>query len=63
MTVEKRRYTRLHRIDVIRALAELVPAKVALEHANRILRFDILGDRAGLSVLAPDDIFSTRPAG
>lgn len=63
MTVEKCRYTRLHRIEIIHALAELISAKVNLEHPDRILRVDILGTHAGLSVLAPDDIFSTGLAG
>jgi tRNA(Ser,Leu) C12 N-acetylase TAN1 len=59
MTVEKRRYTRHHTIEIIRALADLVPGKVDLEHPDRILRVDILGSHAGLSVLTPAQIFST----
>jgi tRNA acetyltransferase TAN1 len=59
MTVEKRRYTRHHRIDIIRTLAELVPGRVDLEHPDRILRIDILGNYAGLAVLTAEETFST----
>jgi tRNA acetyltransferase TAN1 len=59
MTVKKRRHTRHHTIDIIRALANLVPGRVDLEHPDRILRVDILGNHAGLSVLTAEEIFST----
>ncbi|MFQ6135680.1 MAG: methyltransferase domain-containing protein [Candidatus Hydrothermarchaeales archaeon] len=58
MTVEKRRYTRYHKIEIIRDLAELIDEKVDLSHPDKILRVDILGKYAGLSVLEPRDIFS-----
>lgn len=60
MTVEKRRYTRHHRFDIIRMLADLIEAKVDLAHPDRILRVDILGGRAAVSVLTPDEILSVR---
>jgi tRNA acetyltransferase TAN1 len=63
MIVKKRRYTRQHTIDIIRALADLVPQKVDLRHPDRILRVDILGNYAGLSVLTAEEIFSTRLLG
>lgn len=59
MTVEKRRYSLLHKIDIIKALAELIDEKVDLENPNKILRVDIIGNYAGLSVLSPDETFST----
>lgn len=59
MTVEKRRYTLHHRIDIIKALAELIDEKVDLENPDKILRVDIIGEFAGVSVLSPDDVFST----
>jgi tRNA acetyltransferase TAN1 len=59
MTVEKRRYTRHHEREIIQALADLVPGKVNLEHPDRILRVDILGNYAGLSVLTAEESFST----
>jgi tRNA acetyltransferase TAN1 len=58
MTVEKRRYTRYHTIEIIRELAELIDEKVDLAEPDKILRIDIIGKYAGVSVLAPQDIFS-----
>ena len=59
MTVEKRRHTLHHKIDIITALAELVDEKVDLINPDKILRIDIIGKFAGVSVLSPHEIFST----
>lgn len=59
MTVEKRRYSLHHKIDIINALAELIDEKVDLKEPDRILRVDIIGKYAGLSFLLPDEVFST----
>lgn len=58
MTVEKRRYSRHHKIEIIRELADLIDEKVDLENPEKILRVDIIGKYAGISVLTPQDIFS-----
>jgi len=58
MTVETRRYTRHHKIEIIRELAELIDKKVNLEKPDKILRVDILGKYAGISLLKPHEIFS-----
>jgi len=58
MTVEKRRYTLLHKDEIIKELAALIDRKVNLENYDKELRVDILGKHAGLSVLRPGDIFS-----
>jgi len=58
MTVEKRRYTRHHRIEIIRELADLIDEKVDLENPDKILLIEILGGYAGISVLKPQEIFS-----
>jgi len=58
MTVEKRRYTRHHKIDIVKELAELIDERVDLENPDKILRVDIIGKYAGLSVLAPQEMFS-----
>jgi len=58
MTVEKRRYTFYHKIDIIKALAELIDEKVDLKNPDKILRIDIIGKYAGISVLSPQEIFS-----
>jgi len=59
MTVEKRRYTRCHKIEIIKELAELIPEKVDLKNPDKIVRIDIIGKYASVSVLSPNQIFST----
>jgi tRNA acetyltransferase TAN1 len=59
MTVEKRRYTKYHKDEIVRELAELINEKVDLKNPDKILRIDIIGKYAGISVLEPKDIFST----
>jgi len=59
MTVEKRRYTQHHKIDIIKEIAELIDEKVDLENPDKILRIDIIGKYAGISLLKPEEIFST----
>ena len=64
MTLERRRYTRHHQLELIRLLAEPVTAKVDLVHPDKILRVDVLGGYAAISVLTPNDVFSVaRPGG
>ncbi|UCH70727.1 MAG: THUMP domain-containing protein [Candidatus Bathyarchaeota archaeon] len=58
MTVEKRRYTVHHKVEIIEKLAELIDETVDLEKPDKILRIDIIGKYAGLSILTPQDIFS-----
>lgn len=58
MTVEKRRYTKYHKIEIIRELAELIDEKVDLTNPDKILRVEIIGKNVALSVLTPQDIFS-----
>lgn len=59
MTVEKRRFTLYHKIDIIKELAELISEKVDLENPDKIVRIDIVGRYASVSVLSPNEIFST----
>jgi len=58
MTVEKRRYSQHHKIEIIRELADLIDEKVDLENPEKILRVDIIGRYAGISVLTPQEVFS-----
>jgi len=60
MTVEKRRYEKYHTDEIIEALAKNVKGKVDLEDPDKIIRVEILGPRAGISLLSPDEVFSTR---
>ncbi len=62
MTVEKRRYTSLHKMDIIRDVAELIDEKVDLTNPKKILRIDIMGRYAAISVLKPEEIFSVTKA-
>ncbi len=58
MTVEKRRYTLHHKIGIIRELAQLIDEKVDLTRPDKILRIDIIGKYAGITVLSPQELFS-----
>jgi tRNA(Ser,Leu) C12 N-acetylase TAN1 len=61
MTVEKRRHG-AHTQELIARLAPLLTARVDLHHPQRILRVDIVGPFAALSVLGPDEILSVARA-
>ena len=58
MTVEKRRYTRYHKVEIVRELANLIDEKVDLIIPDKILRVDIIGPYTGISILTPRDVFS-----
>jgi len=60
MTVEKRRYGDLHKSEIIRELAEVVDRKVDLKNPDKVVMVEIIGDRAGISVLRPEELFSSR---
>jgi tRNA acetyltransferase TAN1 len=62
MTVEKRRYTRHHKSEIIKEIAELIDEEVDLEKPDKILRIEIIGMYAGLSILKPDETFSVARA-
>ena len=58
MTVEKRRYTRYPKVEIIRELAALIDEKVDLINPDKILRVDIIGRYAGISILTSRDVLS-----
>lgn len=62
MTVEKRRYTEHHKSEIIKDVAELIDEEVDLEKPDKILRIEIIGRYAGLSILKPDETFSAAEA-
>jgi tRNA acetyltransferase TAN1 len=62
MVVEKRRYTAYHKIDIIKHLADCIDEKVDLKNPDKIVRVDIIGNNAGISVIKPDEIFSVAKA-
>jgi tRNA acetyltransferase TAN1 len=59
ITLEKRRFTKYHKIEIIESLAELIAEKVDLKNPDKILHIDIIGKYAGIAVLKPNDVFST----
>ena len=58
ITVEKRHST-LESIDVIKAIASEIESKVDLENPGWIVLVEIIGGQTGLSVLRPDQMFSS----
>jgi tRNA(Ser,Leu) C12 N-acetylase TAN1 len=62
MTVEKHQHVRHHTRDVVAALAPLIDARVDLAAPDKIVRIDLVGDRAALAVLAPSEILSVAAA-
>lgn len=62
MTIEKRRYTKLHKIDLIKELAELIEAKVDLKNFDKEVMIQIIGRKAYISVLGRGDVFSIPKA-
>ncbi|HSF04989.1 MAG TPA: hypothetical protein VLG10_04290 [Methylomirabilota bacterium] len=62
MTVAKRAAAGLDPNVVIQALAALIPARVDLTHAHKILRVELFDDRVALSVLGPAEVFSVVKA-
>ncbi len=62
MVVEKRRYTKYHKIDIIKRLADQIDGKVDLRNPEKIIRVEIIGKNAGISVIKPNEIFSISKA-
>ena len=58
MVVEKRRYSKYHKADIIKHLADLIDEKVDLKNPDKIVRIEIIGNNAGMSVIRPNEIFS-----
>jgi tRNA acetyltransferase TAN1 len=58
ITVEKR-HSALESIEVIKAIAGEIESKVDLENPGWIILVEIIGGETGLSVLRPDQIFSS----
>jgi tRNA acetyltransferase TAN1 len=62
MEVELRRFTALHKMEIIEPLAELIDEKVDLRNPQKTVRIEILSNAAAVSVLKPDDVFSLYKA-
>jgi tRNA acetyltransferase TAN1 len=63
MHIEKRRFTALHKAEMIKELADLIDSKVDLEDPDKIVWIELLGNQAGMSVVRPKEIFSQRMVG
>jgi len=59
ITVEKR-HTDMKSKDIIDTVAKRIDRTVNLEHPDKILLIEILGDRAGLALITTDDILSVE---
>jgi len=58
ITVEKR-FTSTSTKDIIEAAAASIQRKVDLVHPDRIVLIEVVGGLTGVSVIKPEDIFST----
>jgi tRNA(Ser,Leu) C12 N-acetylase TAN1 len=58
LKVAKRRWQRYHTDDIVRQLAPAIDRKVDLDHPDKLVRVDVVGAEAAISVLRPDDVFS-----
>ncbi len=59
VTVEKRR-SNLSSHEIIDAVAKNVDRKVDLENPDKVVLIEVIGDKAGLSLLEPEDILSVE---
>jgi len=59
VTVEKR-HTRLHSMDVIRAVAAKFDRKVDLENPDKVVLVEIVGPVTAVSVIRPDELISVE---
>ena len=51
----RRRHTELENMQVVEAVAHVIPRKVNLDNPDRIVWIEIVGEMSGLSVLNPDE--------
>jgi tRNA acetyltransferase TAN1 len=59
ITVEKR-HTDMKSKEIIDTVAKQIERTVNLEHPDRILLIEIIGERAGIALITPDDILSVE---
>lgn len=60
MKVEKRGWRQFHVTEIIGRLASAIDRKVDLRHPDRVVRIDVLGPVTAMSLLRPEEVFSTR---
>ena len=59
ITVEKR-HTGLSSRTIIDTIAKQIDRKVNLEHPDRVIMVDVIGELAGLALIKPDDVLSVE---
>ena len=59
ITVEKR-HTDLKSKDIIDTVAKRIERTVNLEHPDKVLLIEIIGERAGLALITTDDVLSVE---
>lgn len=63
MRVDRHGSQRYRTPQIVTHLARAIDRRVDLDHPDKIVRVDIVGERAAVSILQPDDIFSSAAAG
>jgi tRNA(Ser,Leu) C12 N-acetylase TAN1 len=58
MNVAKRRWQRYHTQEIVAHLAGAIDRKVNLNHPDKLVRVDVVGNEAAVSVLRPGEVFS-----
>jgi len=59
VTVEKR-FTTLHSLDIVEAVANRIPKRVDLDKPDKILLVQVVGKFTGISLVKPDMILSVQ---
>jgi tRNA acetyltransferase TAN1 len=63
MRVDRHGWQRYRTPQIVTHLARAIDRRVELDHPDKVVRVDIVGERAAVSVLRPDDIFSSAAVG
>lgn len=63
MKVDRHGWQRHRTSQIVSHLAKAVDRRVELDHPDRVVRIDFVGERAAVSILRPDDVFSSAAAG
>jgi tRNA(Ser,Leu) C12 N-acetylase TAN1 len=63
LKIAKRRWQRYHTSDIITQLAGAIDRKVDLDHPDKLVRVDVVGNEVGISILRPGEVFSATAVG
>lgn len=62
MRVDRHGWQRYRTPQIVTHLAGAIDRRVELDHPDKVVRIDIVGEHAAVSILRPDDIFSSAAA-